>query len=115
MLKMSSKSNKIYQIRLFDEQSDYSLWGWRVLATISARGLKSEFTDRKATSTITENTSSATTEPDTSSRTSDATDEKHEQASNIIVSAISDHALRVARSVIGNPREMMSELDEPCD
>lgn len=37
------------------------------------------------------------------------------QASNIIVSALGDHALRVARSVIGKPKEMMQKLNDRYD
>ena len=41
--------------------------------------------------------------------------EQRQQASNIIVSALGDHALRVVRSVIGDPVQMMAKLDDRYD
>lgn len=106
---MSSENDKIYCIRPLDEQSDFSLGRLRVRTPISAKELKRVFTGRTTASTTTEGAPSS--EPETA-KVDTATEDQLEQASNIIISALGDHALRVVRSVIGEPREMMAKVDE---
>lgn len=79
-----------------DDKSDYALWRIRIRAAISARKLGIVF-DR------------------TADKEDDKVVEKMEEASNLIVSALSDHALRVVRSVIGDPAAMMAKLDDRYD
>lgn len=79
-----------------DDRSDYALWRIRVKAAISARKLSAVF------SVIAD-------------RADEKTKEQMEEASNIIVSALSDHALRVVRSVIDDPAAMLAKLDDRYD
>jgi len=89
------------KIRQLDDKSDYALWRIRVRAAISAKGLKKVFGE-----------SDTATSGDASAASAAAPSIEHlEQASNIIVSALGDHALRVVRAVIGDPKAMMDKLD----
>lgn len=96
-----------YKIRPLDEKSDYSLWRLRVRAAISAKGLRTVFVQSRDESD--ENSD------DHGTRVVTASEEQMEQASNIIVSALGDHALRVVRSVIGEPHKMFQKLDMRYD
>lgn len=96
-----------HRIKPLDEKSDYTLWRIRVVAAISAKGLDKVFEPKKKNG---EASSSPTREAGC-----EATVEQCQQASNIIVSALSDHALRVVRSVIGNPLKMMAKLNDRYD
>lgn len=92
------------RIRQLDDKSDYALWRIRIFAAISAKSLETVFETRK------QGEASSST-----STTSPASETQCQQASNIIVSALGDHALRVVRTVIGNPKEMMEKLDARYD
>ena len=83
------------RIRPLDERSDYTLWRIRIVAAIDAKGLTKTLSD----------TDDDTTEFKDSKR----------QAGNIIVSALSDQALRVVRSVMSNPKDMLEKLDRRYD
>lgn len=89
---MSTDQDRI-RIRQLDDKSDYSLWRIRVTAIIDAKGLADVF----------------------SSADADPSGEHLRQASNIIVSTLSDQALRVVRSVIGKPEQMLAKLDSRYD
>ena len=96
-----------FRIKPLDDKSDYCLWRIRVTAAISAKGLECVFEkDNEKSSETSAASSSANTKP---------TSEQCQQASNIIVSALGDHALRVVRSVIGKPQEMIMKLDDRYD
>lgn len=98
------------RIRPLDEKSDYSLWRLRIKAAISSKGLRNVFLDSSY------KTAGASTPdaPDVGQSVT-ATEDQKEQASNIIVSALGDHALRVVRSVIGLPHVMLQKLDARYD
>lgn len=87
------------KIRPLDDKSDFALWRIRVQAAISAKGLSSALEKPTAEGTP----------------VLDADKEKNQQASNIIVSALGDHALRVVRTIVGRPYEMMQKLDARYD
>ena len=89
------ETNKIRIVPL-DDKSDYALRRIRVRAAISARKLSIVFDD-----SVDKNDPKVV--------------EKLEEASNIIVRALSDHALRVVRSVIYDPAAMMAKLDDRYD
>lgn len=95
------------RIRPLDDKSDYALWRIRIQAAISAKGLEEVFEEKKA-----DNSSSDNAEKPTKSLTKA---EQCQQASNLIVSALGDHALRVVRTVIGKPNQMMEKLDARYD
>lgn len=78
------------RIRQLDDKSDYGLWCIRVKATIGAKGY------------------SGTLDSD---MVRDVSDEMKLHASNIIVSTLNDQALRVVRSEIGQPLDMLTKLD----
>ena len=82
-------SDKIH-IKQLDDKSDYGLWKIRVEAACSAKGVQN------------------TLNVPVGIRVEDS---HKSTASGIIVSALSDSALRVVRSVIGDPAEMMRKLD----
>lgn len=86
---MSSDHERI-RIRQLDDKSDYALWRIRVTAMIDAKGFSDALSRAPG-------------------------DESARQASNIVVSTLSDQALRVVRSVIGKPAEMLSKLDSRYD
>lgn len=90
---MISSEEKI-RIRQLDDKSDYALWRVRVKAAINGKKLGKVLTG---------------TEPERNDT------EKKEEASNIIVSAMSGQALRVVRPVIGNAEEMLEKLDDRYD
>lgn len=104
MVSMMTDSEK-YRIKPLDDKSDYTLWRIRVFAAISAKGLDKVF--------------EAQTDGDKDSTSRDigcnATDEQCQKASNIIVSTLSDNALRVIRFCIGNPILMMEKLNNRFD
>lgn len=83
-----------FRIRQLDDKSDYALWRIRVKAIIGAKGYNDEI------------------DADGPKR---PTDEEKLHASNIIVSTLSDQALRVVRSDIGEPIDMLSKLDARYD
>ena len=125
---MTTEQEKVFRIRPLDEKSDYSLWRLRVRAAISSKGLKHVLTpigsDETSThvdaSSSTAATTATVTEMDSSSAikatlSKTATDDQKEQASNIIISALGDHALRVVRTVIDDPYQMMKKLDARYD
>ena len=87
------------RIRPLDDKSDYALWRIRIYAVISAKSLETVFETRRQGEVC---SSTSTTSP--------ASETQCQQASNIIVSALGDHALRVVRTVIGKPKEMMEKL-----
>lgn len=98
------------RIKALDDKSDYALWRIRVKAAISAKGLDVLFQEGKVDVPTKEG------EPSTSKSAADAAkDEQCQQASNIIVSTLGDHALRVVRAVIGSPKAMMKKLDDRFD
>ena len=105
------------RIKPLDASSDYSLWRIRVLAAISAKGLDCVFGKKKKNCTPTSEDSSTSSEGAQPRRTEyvKPTEEQCLQASNIIVSALGDHALRVVRSVIGDPSKMMVKLNDRYD
>ena len=101
-----SKLDKV-RIKTLDDKSDYSLWRIRVLTAISGKGLDKVFEPYMKSG---EASSSRETKKDV-----EGTAEQCKQASNIIVSFLSDHALRVIRSVIGNTMLMMTKLNDRYD
>ena len=92
------------RIRPLDDKSDYALWRIRIYGVISAKSLETVFETRRQGEVC---SSTSTTSP--------ASETQCQQASNIIVSALGDHALRVVRTVIGKPKEMMEKLDARYD
>ena len=104
------------RIKPLDGNSDYQLWRIRVYAAISAKGLECVFSPKKKKKNGEPSTASSsdTTGTPPKADTEPAT-EHYLQASNIIVVALGDHALRVVRSVIGDPKQMMVKLNERYD
>lgn len=96
-----SETDKL-RIKPLDDKSDYSLWRIRVEAACSAKGLDNVL---------------LVEEPERDTAESDiATFKAHQmQASNIMVGALSDHPLRVVRTVIGKPYQMLAKLDARYD
>lgn len=82
------------RIRQLDNKSDYALWRIRVNAIIGAKGYNDAIAG------------------DGENRPSDDT---KLLAKNIIVSTLSDQALRVVRSDIGKPIDMLAKLDARYD
>lgn len=78
-----SNSEEKTRIRQLDDKSDYTLCRIRIKAAISAKKLENVL------------------------KGNDTDTEKNEEARNIIVSLLSDKALRVMRSVIGDPSSML--------
>ena len=75
------------RIKPLDDKSDYALWRIRVMAAQSAKGLDSVFKEKTNTREDSSEVSKAVT-TDTS-----PSNEQAQQDSNIIVSALGDHAL----------------------
>ena len=96
---MSDSSERI-RIKPLDDKDDYRLWRIRISAACDSRGIE-------------EVLSSANQHEDATLRAKFAMDQK--KASNIVVAALSDKALRVVRSCIGQPNEMLRRLDERYD
>lgn len=87
------------RIKPLDGKSDYALWRLRVEAACDAKGLTEAFSsEKKPAGSDTERLVAV-----------------RKQASGIIVSALGDHALRVVRSVVGNPAAMLEKLDARYD
>lgn len=85
------------RIRQLDDKSDYSLWPIRVLAAMSAKKLTNAMSDM-------------------AKDVERSTYEDHaQQASNIIIATLSDNALRVVRSAIGKPKDMINKLYDRYD
>ena len=87
------------RIKQLDDSADYDLWRIRVEAACSAKGFGAVLEEPSA--------------PLSSS--SDETQkfaDRQRQASNLVISALGDHALRVVRTVIGKPYEMLEKLDK---
>lgn len=77
------------RIRPLKEKSDYSLWRLRVVPAISLKGLKIVFKIARDLKEVPK------------------TEDPKEKASNIIITSLGNHALRVVRSVTGESREML--------
>lgn len=93
---MSSTEDKI-RMRQLGDKSDYALWRIRMKTAISEKKLGAVFNSA----------------PEVAAKASWS--EKKEEASNIIFSALSDQALRVFRSVIGDPKETIQKLEDRYD
>lgn len=87
------------RIRPLDDKSDYSLWRIRVESACDDKGLTAAFTQKEV--------------PVDADRAK--FEEQRLKASGIIVAACGDHALRVVKTVRGNPVEMMEKLDARYD
>ena len=103
----------IIRIRPLDDKSDYSLWRFRVTAAISAKGLDKVFKSTNQTFSSGEADSSSSTAP--AEQQQHVSSDNKMQASNIIVSSLGDHALRLVRTVIGDLEAMMDKLDKQFD
>lgn len=83
------------RIKQLDDRSDYGLWKIRVEAACSSKGVSDALQKSKERTNV--------------------SDDHKKTASGIIVAALSDPALRVVRSVIGNPVDMLEKLDARYD
>lgn len=114
MSSSASIDERITRIRQLDDKSDFALWVIRVRAAISAKGLNnvlsSEF-QNKVDNAIRESNSTGEHISEDVRKAKD----RLEQASNIIVAALSDQALRVVRNVAGKPFYMMEKLQKRYD
>lgn len=108
---MSSDQDEAFRIRPLDDKNDYSLCRLRVRAAISSKGLRRVLspTGSEAMPTFVDTSSSTGTamekdksEP-TKASSKTAMDEQKEQAINIIISALGDHALLVVHTINDNP------------
>jgi len=93
------------RIKPLDEKSDYRLWKIRVEAACEAKDL-SEALLRS------ENPYSNETDESLKKAAFEASQRK---ASHIIIHALTDKPLRVIRSEVGNPFQMLAKLDERYD
>lgn len=83
------------RIKPLSEKSDYGLWRIRVQTACSAKDLSDVFERR------------------TDGAADDERFQKRQrQASDIIVSTLTDESLRVVMTVIGDPRTMLEKLDD---
>lgn len=93
------------KIKPDNEESDYSLWRIRIRAAISAKEQSSSL-KTEPSSARNWNASQEFNRP-TQSRSGDeastTSTDKYQQASNIFISALVDHALSVVRGVIDSP------------
>lgn len=97
---MSDMTDKI-RIKQLEEKDDYRLWRIRISAACDSKGIEEVLEVEKNPHT------------DAAKQTKFVVDQK--KASNVIVAALSDKALRVVRSSIGKPFEMLRKLDERYD
>lgn len=106
---MSDHNEKVRTRRL-DDKSDYTLQRISIVACIEIKGL-SKSLEKPATvrSDGIACTSTAQTD-DLSAALRDTADDRR-QASNLIVSTLSDQGFRVVRSVIEEPVKMLAKLD----
>lgn len=84
------------RIKPIDDKADYALWRICVKAAMTSKGMKEVLNER-------------------SHSFDEVFTEKMETASNIIISVLGDHALRVVLSDVGDPRKMMDRLDARYD
>lgn len=90
-----------FRIKTLDDKDDYRLWRIRIAAACDGKGLEDVLSQERCTQEI------------TYEKAKFATNQK--KASNLIVAALSDRALRVMRSNIGKPYKMMQKLDDRYD
>lgn len=83
------------RIKLLDDKSSNALLHLQVESAVNMKGLTAAFASKEVPTGV--------------ERTK--FEEQFLQVSGIIVSALGDHALRVVRSVVGNPTEMLEKLD----
>lgn len=103
------------RIKALTDESDYGLWKIRIEEALSGLGLE-EVLERDISEG--DSTSAATSSDAAGASPSPRNSERNKmrrKASAIITSALSDNALRVVRSVCGNPYKMMTKLDERYD
>ena len=79
------------KIKPLTELADYALWRIRIEAACSSKGLEDALDRTKVTD-------------------DDEFKKKQRQASNIIVTALSDAPLRIVRKLIGSPHKMLAKL-----
>lgn len=89
-----------------DERSDYSSWRVRVLTACTGKGLDTVFDmddhiDSGRSNDAASPASAGCGDEHSSSQTGKITQTMPKQASNILISALGDHPLRVVQSVIG--------------
>ena len=84
------------RIRPLTDKSDYSLWRARIMSACSGKSLSDVFEDKT----------------DGSRPTDEAFNKRCSQVSDLIVSALSDDAMRIVMDVIGDPKTMISKLDD---
>lgn len=89
------------RIKPLGEKDDYRLWRIRIAAVCDSKGLNNVLDH------------AASTDQDEEPRSKFLSDAK--KASNVIVTALSDRALRVVRADIGRPFAMLEKLDERYD
>lgn len=95
-----SDTDKV-RIKPLDDKDDYRLWRIRMATACDSKGLENVLAFERCP------------EDDDESKKKFKSDQK--KASNIIVAALSDRALRVVRSNIGSPYLMINKLDERYD
>ena len=87
------------RLKVLDDKADYSLWKIRLEAVCSVKGCESALTsDGPPEGVLT-----------------DQFEQHKKTASGIIVTALNDSALRVVRSVIGKPNQMLEKLNARFD
>ena len=89
------------RIKQLDDKDDYRLWRIRIAAACDGKGLEAVLDHKECP------------RGDADEKKKFVSDQK--KASNIIVAALSDKALRVVRANIGNPHLMLTKLDERYD
>lgn len=91
-----------FRIKPFDDKGDYRLWRIRIEAACDAKEYRDVLDNNESDSTA-----------DDVVKEKFAADQK--KASNLIIHSLADKPLRVVRSEIGNPFNMMKKLDERYD
>ena len=87
------------RIKVLDEKADYTLWKIRLTAVCNFKGCDSALTSERPVRPMTDDVFAG----------------HKKTASGLIVTALNDAALRVVRSVIGEPVKMFQKLDARYD